>query len=156
MNKNKGFTLVEIVIVIVILGFLAAAAIPKFTGMVEESRINATKNEMQEIEIAIMGASSAVSGGVATQRGYFGDVGYMPAQLTDLVTKPAADSAWNRAANNGLGAGWNGPYLNDDGSGSLLRDAWGNSYILTSTTVRSRGPNGIDESGAGDDIVLNL
>lgn len=156
MKKNKGFTLVEIVIVIVILGLLAAVAAPKLSGIIGDSRINAVKSEMMEIEIAIIGDAAVVSGGVSTHRGYLGDAGHMPAQLMDLITKPASDSAWNRSANNGLGQGWNGPYIKDDGTGAVFTDVWGNPYILTATTLTSYGPNGIDDGGSGDDIVLNL
>jgi MSHA pilin protein MshA len=38
MNNQKGFTLVELVVVIVILGILSAVAVPKFIGMQEEAR----------------------------------------------------------------------------------------------------------------------
>ncbi|MFC1557866.1 prepilin-type N-terminal cleavage/methylation domain-containing protein [candidate division KSB1 bacterium] len=156
MGKNKGFTLMELVIVVVILGFLAAVAIPKFSGIVNDSRINAVKSEMQEIEIAIVGDAAVVSGGVSTHRGYFGDTGHMPAQLMDLINKPASDSTWDRSANNGIGSGWNGPYVRDDGTGAIFTDVWGNPYILTATTLKSYGPNGTDDGGTGDDIVLNL
>jgi MSHA pilin protein MshB len=38
MNKQKGFTLVELVIVVVILGFLAVTAIPKFLDLTEQAK----------------------------------------------------------------------------------------------------------------------
>lgn len=39
MNRNKGFTLIELVIVIVILGILAAYAVPKYMAIDREARI---------------------------------------------------------------------------------------------------------------------
>lgn len=38
VSKNKGFTLIELVIVVVILGFLAATAIPKFIDLTEQAK----------------------------------------------------------------------------------------------------------------------
>ena len=42
MNK-KGFTLIELVIVIVILGILAAVAVPKFVGLTKDAKVSAVK-----------------------------------------------------------------------------------------------------------------
>jgi len=50
--KEKGFTLIELMIVVAILATLAAIAIPKFTLMIEKSREGATKGNLGAIRSA--------------------------------------------------------------------------------------------------------
>ncbi|SON50679.1 type II secretion system protein [Vibrio tapetis] len=63
MNKMKGFTLIELVVVIVILGILAVTAAPKFLNLQSDARISA----LNGLKGAVVGASSIVYGKAATQ-----------------------------------------------------------------------------------------
>ncbi len=70
-NTRKGFTLVEIMIVVVIIGLLAAMAIPAFSKVRQQSRIKAVTNNLRQL------------GTAASQ--YMLDKGVTEAQYTDLV-----------------------------------------------------------------------
>ena len=62
-SKSKaGFTLIELVIIIIILGIVAAVAIPKFGTLTEEAKANATREEIRRIKTAIIGDPQVVSG----------------------------------------------------------------------------------------------
>lgn len=67
MHSKKGFTLIELVMVIVILGILSAIAIPKFVDLTGEAKIAATKSGLGAIRsvAAIEYAKSATSGTAA-------------------------------------------------------------------------------------------
>ncbi len=134
---ETGFTLVELVIIIVILGIIAAVAIPKFGTLTKSSKVNATREEMRRIKMAIIGDPGLVSGGQYVNRGFEGDVGFAPSRLEDLVTKPDTVQSYNKFTR----LGWNGPYL-DNADQTFLRDAWETSYvydpsarIITSTSA---------------------
>ena len=56
MNKQKGFTLIELVVVIIILGILAVTAAPKFINLQSDARASA----LQGVKGAIQGANALV------------------------------------------------------------------------------------------------
>jgi len=89
MNKlnrsNKGFTLVEIMIVVVIIGLLAAMAIPAFQKVRQSSQDKAVMNNMRQL------------GAAADQ--YFLENGTSTAAITSLVGSSAYIKALNTVAN---------------------------------------------------------
>ncbi len=142
---QEGFTLTELVIIIVTLGILAAVAIPKFGDLTENSKITATKNEMMAIKRAIVGNAEAISAGQYVDRGFEGDIGLPPTQLQDLVIKPGSLLVYNKLTS----IGWNGPYM-DSTEGSYLKDAWGVNYVYQVSNRRL-----ISVSGS-DSIIVNF
>ncbi len=59
-NNEKGFTLIELIIVIVILGIIAGVAIPRFVGLSDDARKSAAR-----------GVAGAMSGTIAAQHANF-------------------------------------------------------------------------------------
>jgi len=143
---QRGFTLIELVIIIVILGILAAVAIPRFTSVTEGSRVTATRTELVTLKRAIVGNPSAVVGGRFVDRGFEGDVGYPPSRLEDLVVKPDSIAAYDRLTR----LGWNGPYVQNADS-SYVTDAWGSSYIYQPSLRRI-----ISTGGGGDSLTITF
>ncbi len=113
-----GFTLIELVIIIVVVGILSTVAIPIMGNMLESSRANATKREMLLFKAAIVGSADT---GI---RGYENDVGSPPPNLQGLVTKPAGVANYDKFTK----TGWNGPYV-DSNNNDYLTDGWGVNYI---------------------------
>jgi general secretion pathway protein G len=131
VKKNKsllGFTLTEIMLVVVIIGILAALVIPRIAGSGERARVIA--------------AHTDINGGIKSALGqYEVDNGFYPKSLQDLLVQP------------GNARNWHGPYLD-----SIPVDPWGNKYVYyypgkhnpTGYDLLSVGPDG--REGTQDDI----
>jgi general secretion pathway protein G len=139
LNTTDGFTLIELVMVIIVLGIMAGVAIPVIGSFIESSKQTATKDEMQRLARAIAGADSQ------SERGYEGDVGRLPSTLDALTAKPGSVPAWNAFTH----VGWNGPYI-DSTTGDYLKDAWGNNYVYDTVARTLQSP------GSGTPITISF
>lgn len=142
---RRGFTLIELVIIIVVLGILAGFAVPRFADMTTSSKRTATLDEMNGLKKAIIGNPSAVAGGVYIDRGFEGDVGFAPSRLQDLAAKPDTISSYNKLSR----LGWNGPYIDSSG-GVYLTDAWGAIYAY------DRAGRRIVSTGGPDSLIVTF
>ncbi|RKQ64086.1 type II secretion system protein G (GspG) [Thermovibrio guaymasensis] len=131
-SKRRGFTLIELMVVIVILGLLAAVVAPKFLRSGEEAKATTTKVQMKNIEQALKLYKLHNSIYPTTEQG-----------LKALVEKPEVEP---------VPKNWKGPYLDE-----VPKDAWGNDFIYVSDgkhfTLVSPGPDG--EEGTEDDLKVS-
>ncbi|HZP12152.1 MAG TPA: type II secretion system major pseudopilin GspG [Nevskiaceae bacterium] len=102
-RRNAGFTLIEIMVVVVILGILAAVVVPNIMSKPEDARVAAAKQDIRAIEAALNMYKLDNFYYPSTQQG-----------LEALVQKPGGDPA----ARN-----WREPYIKQ-----LPKDPWGNPY----------------------------
>lgn len=130
-KDNSGFSLVELLIVIVIIGIMTAMAMQSMDALVGDAREIKTEREMEMLAKAILGDPSVMSGGTRSDFGYVGDVGAFPSSLQDLYENPGGYSTWD------------GPYIQsgftEDSTGFKL-DEWGTAYGYSGgTTITSTG-----------------
>jgi general secretion pathway protein G len=101
----RGFTLVELLVVMVILGLLAALVVPSYLGRERKARAQAAKTQIELLGTALDTFRLDVGRYPSTQEG-----------LEALRTQP------------GGVAGWDGPYLKKP----VPMDPWSRNYFYTS------------------------
>lgn len=103
-SKSKGFTLIEVMVVVVILGILAAFIVPKIIGRPDEAKIAKVKSDIRTLQTALDLYRLDNGAYPTTEQG-----------LEALVKKPTSEpvpSAWR-----------NGGYVQ-----RLSDDPWGRHY----------------------------
>ena len=131
---NKGFTLIEIMVVVIILGILAGLVLPRFMGRTEEARRTKARIQIENLESALKIYKLDNGAYPSTEQG-----------LEALVQKPTIGF---------LPKNWReGGYLE---KGKIPLDPWGRPYLYLSPGVKSTdfdlkslGADG-EEGGEGD------
>jgi len=137
-SRARAFTLLEVLMVVVIIGLLAAFVVPNFFGAGDKAKKDLTKALVD----------SGLNGALDLYRAHMGT--FPPSDkggLNLLLEKPDDEEA---AAN------WHGPYIK---KAKDLKDAWGHDLIYrypgevneNGYDLASVGPDG--EEGTADDIT---
>ena len=99
-KAQTGFTMIEILLVVIIIGILVSLIAPRLAGRSEEARRQAAKAD--------------IMGGLALAIDlYEADNGKYPAQLADLIKDPGSLIKWR------------GPYVKK----GIAKDPWGSEYV---------------------------
>ena len=132
IRNSEGFTLVELMLVVVIIGVLAAMVVPRLAGRTEQAKIARAKSDIASIGLALDLFEL--------------DVGKYPESLEDVASKEAPSGVDP--------AKWNGPYLKK----GVPKDPWGHEYQYQRTSqhnqdydLSSVGPDG----KSGNDDITN-
>lgn len=135
MMNMKGFSLIELLVVLVILGLLGGLVGPRLFTKVDASKVDTADTQVRMLK--------------ASLQTYRLDVGTYPTTgqgLNALVAQPANVKKWE------------GPYLEEE----LPVDPWGNAYIYVDTAdnfqgfaLYSRGADGVD-GGEGLDADVGF
>ncbi len=132
MRKQRGFTLIELMVVVVILGLLATIMMPKILGKPEQARRVKAKADIRSIQSALAMFKTDTGNFPTTSEG-----------LDVLVTNPGIRG-----------------YSADGYLDALQTDPWGNPYIYISPGVHSKdydlesyGKDG-EPGGSGDDADI--
>jgi len=108
-KRQHGFTLIEVIVVIALLGLLMAYVAPEMFGRADQAKRKAASIQLEKIGAAV--------------ELYKLETGYFPQRLDELVTRPT-----------GM-ANWRGPYLKKK---SLLKDPWDRALVYTQPGAHGR------------------
>ena len=129
-SSRHGFTLLELLVVVAIIGLLAAYVGPKYFGQLGKSELTLAKSQIESFNRALASYRLDLGAFPSTEEG-----------LNALLVKPAAAPAGK----------WNGPYLGK----AVPPDPWGKPYIYRAPGAKgdydliSYGKDG-QPGGSGD------
>lgn len=126
-RKSQGFTLLEMLVVLVILGLLMGLVGPRMFGKVDSSKVKTAQTQIKMIRGAL--------------ETYRLDMGSFPDD------KVALKYLYARPTDSGLAKRWQGPYLDDE----VPLDPWGNAYLFN-TNGREGQPFALYSLGADGQI----
>ena len=130
-GREQGFTLMELLVVLLIIGILSTVALRTIDATRDRSLFDQTTKEMNDLVQAITGNPDLTYDGRRVDFGFYGDMGRLPDNLRELTRNPGDPN-------------WHGPYIRQMVGGdtaSYLYDGWGSLYTYSkdSGTIGSPG-----------------
>jgi len=129
-RKGKGFTLIELVIVIAILAIIAAVAVPAYVNIASTARDNASRAALGAVReaLSISYANSALGGAAPVY----------PATLTGALFADGAVPQEPYTPSNAVGATAENPIATFSGAGGYLYNAATGEVRINSSNVPAR------------------
>jgi len=119
-SNHNGFSLIEVLVLIIVIGIVASTALQYMTGSIDDIRRIKTVREMSMLSYAIAGNPLQIADGTRADFGYIGDIGAFPPDLQALYQNPGAYATWD------------GPYIPStflQDSAGFKYDEWGTAYL---------------------------
>ncbi len=142
LSASRGFTLLELVVVIAVLALVANLATEHLVQVTDQQRYETSRDRLQRLQYAIVGDDSRTSNGQPDLFGFVHDMGRPPVDLSELYEEPA-DCDPTRDGNQscpagfdpalGRSVGWRGPYIS---ARDAKQDGWGNPWQYDSGSGR--------------------
>lgn len=142
-TTRRGFTLIELVLVLMILAILAGSAVSMVSTQVDQARFESTQQTLQAIDRAVLGPKHArAANGSRSVSGFVADCGRLPYSLEELYIRPSSvpqffngkpsgvDESTNADNDVIVSGGWNGPYVQPAIGATSLPDGWASGLVL--------------------------
>lgn len=147
-RKNAGFTLLELVVVVAVMGLISTMAMDVYTDNSNQKRFEATKQRLAEIKFAIIGDPMMRVGSRAIMKGsFFKDMKRLPVSLNELIVSPntdnlcineiykiTTDTSPSSCSASGTSAGKTYSWIVGDADGDSKNDDWKGPYLSTNQT----------------------
>lgn len=135
-GNQRGFTIVELLVVIVVIGILAAITIVSYSGIQDRGRMVKIQADISQLNTAILSARAQTDKALGAITGSFSTVLGCSTKVdgTNLATLPTSDSCWTQY-NSALDKISIASSINVRG----LLDPWGRPYSINENETESGG-----------------